>query len=79
MDTFPVAAVAFIAEGPKPGVGDDRLGVVDVPNQYTCDTRQGREARQLIEKVLRSFPQSKVAAEFNRRRPVVIVPDNAAA
>jgi hypothetical protein len=78
-DTFPVAAVAFIAEGPKPGVEDDRLGVIDVPAQYTCDTRQGREARDLIGKVLRSFPRSKVAAEFDRRRPVVIIPGNAAA
>jgi hypothetical protein len=68
-DTFPLAAVAFIAEGPKPGVEDDRLGVVDVPAQYTCDTRHGGEARALIEKVLRSFPRSKVAAEFDRRRP----------
>lgn len=78
-DTFPVAAVAFIAEGPKPGVEDDRLGVVDVPAQYTCDTRQGREARDLIEKVLRSFPRSTLAAEFDRRSPVVLIPDNAAA
>ena len=78
-DTFPMAAIAFIAEGPKPGVEDDRLGVVDVPAQYTCHTRQGREARELIEKVLRSFPQSKVAVEFARRRPVVIIPDNVAA
>src|SRR3954452_8522798 len=73
-DTFPEAAVAFIAEGPKPGVEDDRIGVVDVPAQYTCNTRQGIEARDVIEKVLRSFPQSKVATEFYRRHDRVIVP-----
>ena len=78
-DTFPVAAVAFIAEGPKPGVEDDHLGVVDVPTQETCDTQQGREARDLIEKILRSFPQSKIASEFGRSRAVVIFPANAAA
>jgi hypothetical protein len=77
-DTFPEAAIAFIAEGPKPRVENDRLGVVDVPAQYTCDTKQGREARELIAKVLTSFPQSKVAADFDRRRPLVIIPGGTA-
>jgi hypothetical protein len=66
-DTFPEAAVVFIAEGAKPGIEDDRLGVVEVPAQYTCDTRQGREARRVTQKILRSLPQSKVVARFERR------------
>jgi hypothetical protein len=73
-DTFPEATVAFIDKGAKPGVEDDRLGAVEIPAQYTCDTRQGREARELIERVLRSFPQSKVAAEFNRRLTFTLTP-----
>jgi hypothetical protein len=48
-DTFPQAAVAFIAEAPKSRVEDRRVGVVDVPAQYTCDTGQGRAAREIIE------------------------------
>ncbi|WP_308515721.1 hypothetical protein [Sphingomonas flavescens] len=72
-DTFPIAAVVFIAKGTKPGI-NDRVAVVDVPAQYTCDTLQGRAARNLIEKVLQQFPHSKVAAEFDRRRPTVVIP-----
>lgn len=66
-DAFPEVAVAFIAEGPKPGIEDDLVGVSDIPTQDTCNTKQGNEARRLLEKVLRSFPASKVAAEFDRR------------
>ena len=73
-DTFPEAAVVFISEGPRPGVEDDRAGVVDVPAQYTCNTKQGIEARKLVERVLQTFPPSKLAVEFDRRRDRVIVP-----
>ena len=73
-DTFPEASVAFIAEGPKPGIEDDQIGATDVPASYTCKTPQGVQARRLIEEVLRSFPTSKVVSEFELREPKVIVP-----
>ena len=73
-DTFPDASIAFIAEGPKPGIEDDRLGLTDVPSSYTCKTKQGDEARTLTQRVLQSFPASKVAAEFDRRELKVMRP-----
>ncbi|MFL6725338.1 MAG: hypothetical protein ACJ8FS_02345 [Sphingomicrobium sp.] len=73
-DTHPEIAVAFIAEGPKPGVADDRVGIFDLPYKSICDTRQSNEARALIQGVLRSFPASKVATEFEQRRDIILVP-----
>jgi hypothetical protein len=61
-------AVAFIAEGPEEGVDDDRLGVFEMPSPASCSTAQASEARSLLRKVLASFPPSKAAAEFERRK-----------
>jgi hypothetical protein len=68
VDTSPETAVAFIAEGPGPGPEDDRVGVVDVPAQYSCDTGHAKAARQVVKRVLESFPRSKAAAGFDRSR-----------
>jgi hypothetical protein len=65
-DTFPEVAVGFIAEGPDPGVKDDRLGIVDVPGKLTCSSREATIARAVTRQVLASFPSSKVAAEFDQ-------------
>jgi hypothetical protein len=70
-------SVAFIAEGPKPGVDDDRVGRFDLsPSQY-CGTKSAAEARQVIHQVLELFPKSNVAADFENmqnNRDQVIVP-----
>jgi hypothetical protein len=67
-DTFPDYSVAFIAEGPKPGVKDDLIGITDVPAARFCAGKSAAEARQLIQQVLDLFPKSKVAAEFESRK-----------
>lgn len=66
-DTFPETTVAFIAEGPKPGVEDDHIGLTGLPNPSICNTRGAAEARALVGDVLRSLPTSKVAIDFDRR------------
>jgi hypothetical protein len=68
---FPEVAVGFIAEGPKPGIEDDRVGVFALPYRSSCNTKQAVEARQIVREVIQSFPQSKVAAEFDRRMSVL--------
>jgi len=73
-DTFPESAVAFIAEGPEPGVKDDHIAVVDVPYLSSCKTRQSVEAHNVVQRVLQSFPSSRVAAEYDQRRDKVAVP-----
>jgi hypothetical protein len=65
-DSSPAFFVDFISEGPKPGIADDKLGIVSVPNQRVCRSAEGAEARQLVERVLKSFPPSKVSADFDR-------------
>lgn len=72
-DTFPEVTVAFVAEGPEPGVEDDRVGVFSLPPEIYCRTRQATEARKLIEHVLHSLPASKVAAEFDRQTPRSVI------
>jgi hypothetical protein len=64
LDDFPEFAVAFIAEGPKPGIEDDRVGATVLPYQSSCATREALAARNVVQSVLRSFPQSKPAAEY---------------
>lgn len=61
-------AVAFIAEGPKPGVDDDRVGVFILPGPESCRSPAAIKARMVIEQVMQLFPPSKVPAEFERRR-----------
>ena len=57
-------AIVFIDEGEDAGVSDDQLGVFELPYRASCDTPHASEARDLVERVLRSFPPSRVAAEF---------------
>lgn len=67
-DDFPEFAVAFIAEGPKPGVEDDRVGATSIPYRSSCSSRQALEASSVVLSVLRLFPQSKVASEYDQLR-----------
>jgi hypothetical protein len=65
-DTSPEATVVFLPESPKPSVAHLVLGIVDIPYESTCNTRQGIEARKLVQRVLQSFPPSKIATEFEQ-------------
>jgi len=73
-DTIAEAAVAFMPGRPKPGVAHVDLGVTEVPSAHTCATRQGVEARNVVTSVLKSFPPSTGAAEYDRRRNEVLGP-----
>jgi hypothetical protein len=68
VDASPLYSVAFIAEGAKPGLKDDLIGVTGVPAERDCNTQPAADARQLVQQVLQIFPMSKVAAEFERRK-----------
>jgi hypothetical protein len=65
---FGELAVAFIAEGSKPGIDDDRIGIFVLPGPDSCRSPAAIKARRLIQRVMHRFPRSKVAAEFERRR-----------
>jgi hypothetical protein len=58
--------VGFIAEGPKPGVEDDRVGIFDLPYPESFYNRQAVEARKVVHGALQLFPPSKVAAGFEQ-------------
>ena len=73
-DTHSEVTVAFIAEGPKPGIDDDRVGVFDLPYKSICNTRQSNDARTLVQTVLQSFPASRAANEFEQRRDIILIP-----
>ena len=64
---FGELAVVFMAEGPKPGVDDDRLGDFELPRPKSCDTPEAVAARKLMQQVLDKFPHSKAPAELRRR------------
>lgn len=66
IDASPAFFVDFISEGPKPGVADDKVGIVLVPYPEHCRSAQAAEARNLVQEVLQSFPLSKVAADFDK-------------
>ena len=64
IDAPPEFFVDFISEGPKPGIADDKLGIVFLPYADDCRTKGAAEARSLIGTVLQSFPASNAAAEY---------------
>jgi hypothetical protein len=57
-------AVVFIDEGEKREIEDDRLGAFELPTPESCNTPTASEARQVVGRVLQSFPYSRVAAAF---------------
>jgi hypothetical protein len=59
-------AVAFINEGSKPGVGDDDVGIFELPTADSCSTQAAAEARQVVWRALRILPPSKVVAGFEQ-------------
>ena len=65
-------AVAFIEEGDKPGVEDDKVWMFTLPHPGSCNNLQARKARHLIRQVMKSFPESKVAADFDRAEAAAI-------
>jgi hypothetical protein len=54
--------------------GNQRLGVLLLPYARDCAAKNSIEAHNLIGTVLHSFPTSKVAAEYDRELPRMIVP-----
>ncbi len=72
-DISPDASVVFIAEGPKPGVEDDRVGIFAEPRYSTCNNPRVRDANDIIGQVLSSFPTSGVAAEYAHERAIIYV------
>jgi hypothetical protein len=65
-DDFPEISVGFVAEGPKPGIEDDRLGLFVLPYPSSCSTRSAVEVRSLMHQVLQSLPPSRVAVQFDQ-------------
>ena len=63
---FGELAVAFIKDGGETGVRDDDVGVFVLPEPRSCDNSGAKLARQLLFKVVGSFPRSKVADSFDR-------------
>ena len=61
---FGELAVVFINEGKNAGVDDDQVGIFELPSPDSCNTRHASESRRLLERVLKSFPASRVATEF---------------
>ncbi len=63
---FGEIAIGFIHEGPKPGIDDDEVGLVELPTPQSCSTLAAAEARVVFREALALLPKSKVAAEFER-------------
>lgn len=59
-------SVVFFAGDHQP-LEDDRIGIFWLPYADTCRTPQATEARGLLNRVLQSFPRSKVAVEYERQ------------
>jgi hypothetical protein len=56
--------VAFISEGGKAEIDDDRLGVFRLHYKGSCNTAAAAEARKILRQALSMLPASKVAAEY---------------
>jgi len=69
-DASPLLSVAFIAEGPQPGVGDDRVGIFILPRADICNTPQATAARKLLEEVLKPSPGSNLASKYQHYPPL---------
>jgi len=63
---FGEITVAFIDEGSKPGIEDDKVGVFELPTSQSCNTPAAAEARKVVWEALGLLPKSKVAAAFER-------------
>jgi hypothetical protein len=59
-------AVAFIDQGDRPGVADAKVWMFTLPHAESCNNSQARKARHLISQIMKSLPDSKVAADFDR-------------
>jgi len=70
VDASPLYSVAFIAEGAKPGLKDDLIGITGIFAQQFCNTKSAADARHLVDQILQRFPKSKVAGEFERRKTI---------
>jgi hypothetical protein len=64
---FGELVVVFINEGDQVGIKDDHVGVFALPHVDSCRTKDAEEARQLLRQVSDALPESRVAAEFDRR------------
>lgn len=64
-DELPKFTVGFIAEGPKPGSDDDKVGIFAL--FPSCRTKKATQAHDLLLNVVAKFPHSNIPAEYNRR------------
>jgi hypothetical protein len=69
-DTIEEISVAFIQEGPKPGVSDDKLGVFGLPHSHICNTPKSVLARRIIDEVVSSLPGANFRAQFHYWPPL---------
>ena len=63
---FGEVQVIFIDERGTPKVEDDRLAQFELPNPRSCNNHHVTKARNLIAEVLQSFPNSRVATDFQK-------------
>ena len=61
---FGEITVAFFREEDRAGTGDHEIGIFDLPRPQSCNNRPAIEARDLVRRVLESFPPSQVAAGY---------------
>jgi hypothetical protein len=74
---FGELAVVFRSDEPKAGSSHSRIGVFVLPGLDSCRSLAAMQARKLLERVIQSFPPSKLPSEFERRNArldKVIVP-----
>lgn len=69
-DTSSTVVVAFIAEGPKPGVQDDQVGVFGLPHPNVCNTTQAIAARTLLNQVMKLVPRSELRHSYGHNPPL---------
>ena len=64
IDSGPETVVNFIGDPPKSGQ-ERAIGIVLLPSSDQCNSSQANQARALVHEILRFFPASKVAAEYD--------------
>ena len=69
-DTSNMLSVVFVAEGPKAGPENDRIGIFVLPYVRTCNTPQAIAAREILADVFKSVPGANLRSQFRYNPPL---------